>query len=291
MTIAIYGKSFSSGFDTGIQQLFDRLIKEGIQLLVYKPFIEYLRHEKGLSLSQIEEFSSHGEIKTAQFFISIGGDGTFLESVALVRNSNIPMIGLNTGRLGFLSNIAGNEIDGLIDAILTGNYTTEKRALLELAGQEQLFPDFPFALNEVTIQKAGNSMITIQAYINGDYLNAYWADGLIVSTPTGSTAYSLSAGGPIVTPDAEAFIISPISPHNLTVRPLVVPDNCELVLSAETRDNRLLISMDFQSGEVHGPVQLSIRKAGFGIYMIRLNNSNFYNTLRNKLMWGMDKRN
>ena len=225
------------------------------------------------------------------FIISVGGDGTFLDTLSLVRDSKIPVIGINFGKLGFLASISQENIYEAVDSLYKGNYTIEERTLLQLNPEDQLFGDFNFALNDISIQKKGSEMITVHVYIDEEYLNTYWADGLIVATPTGSTAYSLSVGGPIVMPESNDFIISPISPHNLTVRPIVVPDKGKITLIPAGRCSRYLISMDHYSKIVDKSYTFQIEKAKFPIRVLRLKASNYYSTLRNKLMWGMDKRN
>lgn len=224
--------------------------------------------------------------------LSIGGDGTYLEAVSFIRGSGIPIIGLNSGRLGFLANISRDNLITAIDEVINNRYHIDKRTLIKLDCSEPVFSDYKYALNEFTIHKKdSSSMIKIQAFINNDYLNTYWADGLIIATPTGSTAYSMSAGGPIVSPDSGIFIISPLAPHNLTVRPLVIPDNCELRLRVEGRNTNYLVSLDRRSEFFHKSVDFFIRRADFAINSIRLNQINYFTTLRSKLMWGIDSRN
>jgi NAD+ kinase len=223
---------------------------------------------------------------------SIGGDGTFLETSSLVRNKNIPIVGINTGRLGFLSDIPSDKISEAIDNFFDKNFTIEKRTLLKLDTDNKLFSDFNFALNDVCIHKKdATSLITIHVYINNEYLNSYWADGLIVSTPTGSTAYSMSLGGPIVVPNSENFIITPIASHNLTVRPIVINNNNELRIKVEGRSENFLVSLDSKSMLVDSTVELTIKKAPFSVNVLKFKNNSFFTTLRNKLMWGIDKRN
>ena len=210
----------------------------------------------------------------------------------IAQNRSIPLMGINSGRLGFLSDISRDEIDKALTDILEGNYIVDERTVLELEVCSNNVSEYKYALNEITVTKLdSSSMINIHTYVNNEYLNTYWADGLIVATPTGSTAYSLSVGGPILTPDSENFVISPIAPHNLTVRPLVVPDNHSIQLQVEGRGLHFLTSVDSKSEAIYFSVVLKIRKAPFKVKTIRLNDHTFFSTLRNKLMWGVDKRN
>jgi len=215
-----------------------------------------------------------------------------LDTVTLIRDSKIPILGINTGRLGFLSNISIQEIDQAMDALHSKKYTVDERALLKVKTEDNLFGETNFALNELTIHKKdSSSMITIHAYINDQYLNSYWADGLIIATPTGSTAYSLSCAGPIVVPGSENFVITPIAPHNLNVRPIVVSDNSEIKLKIEGRGMQFLASLDSRSETIDSKYELTIVKEKFKIGLIQLENQDFLRTIRNKLMWGIDKRN
>jgi NAD+ kinase len=230
--------------------------------------------------------------KEVNFMLSLGGDGTFLETLMYVRDSGIPILGINTGRLGFLANVAKTEINSAIDALLDNRYTIETRALLNLTTANNLFGDLNYALNELTIMKKDSlAMVTVNAYINGEYLNSYFADGLIIATPTGSTAYSLSCGGPLVMPGSENFLITPIAPHNLNVRPLIISDNNVITLKISGRSNQYLVTMDSRSEVVDNSVELTLKKAGFYANLVKLENQSFFNTIRNKLLWGLDKRN
>lgn len=223
--------------------------------------------------------------------VCVGGDGTLLDTMPLVRDSGVPVLGLNTGRLGFL---AGMNVDGLekaISDIQRGNYSIEKRTLLSLETTEKVF-DYPFALNDFVIhKKETSSMIVVHAYLNGEFLNSYWSDGLIISTPTGSTGYSLSCGGPIAFPNSGTFIITPIAPHNLNVRPVVVSDDVVLSFEIEGRAGSYLTSLDARSQSITREIQMAIRKADHTFNLIRLPDDNFMSTLRNKLSWGFDRRN
>lgn len=292
MKIALFLKSQSNDLARIFFDLYDQFVaRNQVMLKVYKPFMDFLNQEWKLQ-PVAETFSAPDEISDVDFFITLGGDGTFLEGVTFVRNKEIPMAGINTGRLGFLADITPNEIEKAVNGILNNNFTVEKRTLLQVETKENIFGDFNYALNELTIHKKdSSSLITINADINNQYMNSYWADGLIISTPTGSTAYSLSAGGPIVTPDSKTFIINPIASHNLTVRPLVVSDDIEIRLTISGRSKENLISLDSRSGFLNAGEEVTIRKAGFYIHIIKLEDHNYFRTLRSKLMWGADVRN
>lgn len=292
MRVAIFGRSFHKSFKDYILRFFDNLKQHNINISVHQDFYNFLINEINLSISDIEIFKTHFELeKDTDLMFSIGGDGTILDAITFVRDSGIPIVGINTGNLGFLASIAKNEIDNALDAIYTKDYTIEERSLLKLVSPADIFNDFSYGLNEIAVQKKDSAMIKVHVYIDGEFLNTYWSDGIIISTPTGSTAYSLSVGGPIVTPDSGNFIISPISPHNLTVRPIVLPDNIKLQLKLESRAINYITSVDHRSVVMKNTKELTIEKADFKIKLLKLNNSSFYKTLRNKLMWGADKRN
>ncbi|MCF8256767.1 MAG: NAD kinase [Flavobacteriales bacterium] len=224
--------------------------------------------------------------------VSIGGDGTILEAARMVRDSGIPILGINNGRLGFLSSTPLEETEQALARVIAGEYVVEQRSLIELRSVDNPFEDRNFALNELTVHKSNrSSMIVIHAYIDGAFLNTYWADGLIISTPTGSTGYSLSAGGPIVAPTSQSIIISPIAPHNLNVRPLVVPDGHCITLEVEGRASDHLVSLDSVSHTLRPGTRLEICKANFSVGLVRFSAEDYFNTLRSKLMWGIDRRN
>ncbi len=291
--IAIYGNKFNSDFEPYFKTMLNMLPGRKAKLMIYKPFYDSLREEIRPDTKDLKFFSTPEELNSnVDILLSIGGDGTFLESVTFVRDSGIPIAGINSGRLGFLSNIARNEIESAIKTILSKSYSFEERELIQLSAPEGLFGNCNFALNEITVSKKDSSaMIIVHAYLNGQFLNTYWADGLIISTPTGSTAYSLSVGGPIVVPDARNFIITPLAPHNLTVRPLVVPNNQELTLKIEGRSENFLISLDRRYETIPPGIELKIKKTKFNIKLIKHDDRTFFSTLREKLMWGLDKRN
>jgi len=293
MKIAIYGMQFGKEFNPYFEKLIDILKKNSAEITIYKPFFESLDKQLKNKISDTRFFTTANELKkNAEILLSIGGDGTFLDSATYVQNSGIPIAGINSGRLGFLANISHYEIEGAIEKILNKSYSFEERELIQLISPNKLFGDCNFALNEATISKKdSSSMITIHAYLNGNFLNTYWADGLIISTPTGSTAYSLSVGGPIVVPEAKNFIITPIAPHNLTVRPLVLPNDQELTLKVEGRDENYLVSLDRRYETLTSNIEIKIKKARFKIKVIKHDDRTFFSTLREKLMWGLDRRN
>jgi NAD+ kinase len=292
MRVAIYGRSTNDNISEHIQLLFHKLNQYKAEILIYEPFYKFIRKKLNIAGS-IKTFNTHSEIiKNVDFMFSLGGDGTFLESITFIRDSEIPVLGINTGRLGFLANVAKSEISTAIEDLVHKKYTTEKRTLLSVIKPEKLFGEVNYGLNELTILKKDSSaMITIHTYINGDFLNSYFADGLIVATPTGSTAYSLSCGGPLVVPGSQNFVITPIAPHNLNVRPLVISDNSVITLKVEGRSPNYLVSLDSRSETIDDSSELTIRKTDFFIHLIKLENQSFFNTMRNKLLWGLDKRN
>lgn len=292
MKIAIYGKTFNKGFRPHFQVLLNKLIENNAQISVFKPFCDFICAETGLTppfqsvYSQIHDFD-----RTSELMISIGGDGTFLESIPYVVKYDIPVIGINSGRLGFLAYISKDEITNAFDAIFNKDFDIEYRTIINLLSPDNIFNGLNYALNEVTIHKADSSMITIEAYIDGEFLNTYWTDGLIISTPTGSTAYSLSVGGPIVVPGSGNFIIAPIASHNLTVRPLIIPDQNTITLKVNSRSGNFLITADNRTVLNTTDQTFKLCKSDYKLKMLRLPKTSYYTTLRNKLMWGADTRN
>ncbi len=291
MKIAIYGKKLDENYLSFIQHLFKKLLEKQVEVLVYSTFYDDLNQKMALDKS-LKTYSTHEDISDANYLFGIGGDGTLLKAVTFVRATKIPILGINTGRLGFLTSINTEEIDNAIDDVLAGDYDLDTRTLLSLETENNLFGEVNYALNEITLQKKDtSSMVTIQVYLGDDFLNSYWADGLIISTPTGSTAYSLSCNGPIVLPGSGNIIITPIAPHNLNVRPLVIPDDTELTLKIAGRTENFLVALDSRSLTVPLSIELKIKKSPHQINLIRLKNYSFLNTLRTKLIWGLDKRN
>ena len=292
MVIALYGNSIEKEHSKSIELLLNEVAKRNAQVIIYAPFYSFLEKLLGFKPTVKALFRSPGEVKhLANFMVSVGGDGTFLESVSYIEESCVPVVGINFGRLGFLAHITSKDIPLAIEQLFNGDYTVEERTALELSIENNPFANFPFALNDITVQKKGTAMITINAKIDDEFLCTYWADGLIISTPTGSTAYSLSVGGPIVSPSSKTFVISPIAPHHLTVRPLVIPDDSTLRLEISTRDQEILLSLDSRSVVVKNNIIISVKKAPFCVGLVRLKETGYYQTLRNKLMWGADTRN
>ena len=291
MTIAIFGSPYPQHFTKYIQHLVKKLESEHIKIIVEEEFYAFLQNNIRLT-NKKATFNSYESLKeNADFLLSIGGDGTLLKAVTFVRESNIPIMGINTGRLGFISSISAGQIDDAINDILKGNFKINERALLELTTENNLFKEKNFALNEVAISKKDtSSMIRIDAFVDDEFLNTYWADGLVISTPTGSTGYSLSCGGPIIMPGTNNIIVTPNAPHNLNVRPIVLNDTSVLKLKVDDRDQLALVSLDSRSRAFDSDTELLIKKADFKIKLIQPQDNSFTSTIRNKLMWGLDKR-
>lgn len=291
MKIAIYGRNTSDNISQHIQLLFHKLNGYKTELFIYEPFYKYIKQKLDIA-GNIKTFSTHLDLNgNVDYLLSIGGDGTILETLTFVRNSGIPVLGINTGRLGFLANVAKEEVNSAIEALMNNKFSIEMRTLLSVTNPENLFGEVNYGLNELTIlKKDSSSMITIHTYINDNFLNSYFADGLIIATPTGSTAYSLSCGGPLIMPGSQNFVITPIAPHNLNVRPLVISDNNIIKLKVEGRSPNYLLSLDSRNVVIDSSIEITIKKADFSIHLIKLENQNFYNTIRNKLLWGLDRR-
>lgn len=291
MRIGIYGRKFNETAIVYVQHLIDCLLENEVEISIYTAFHAYLQPRIKLP-SNISLFSTHNELHNVQYLISVGGDGTLLDTVTLVRDSGIPIIGINMGRLGFLASIAKQEIKTAVESLIKGHFTIDKRSLIRVESDIPLFQGVNYGLNEVTIHKKDtSSMIIIHAYLNGEFLNSYWADGLILATPTGSTGYSLSCGGPIIFPNSENFVITPISPHNLNVRPIIISDNQVITFEVEGRSAHYLATLDSRTETLETSIQLAVRKESFQINLIRLSTETYLSTLRNKLMWGLDTRN
>ncbi|MFI5218443.1 MAG: NAD kinase [Bacteroidia bacterium] len=292
MRIAIYGRNLTEEILGPVEELVKEVEKAGGECLFFESLFNQVRQKTSIKLNN-RLFASSGEIKNKiDYLLSIGGDGTMLDTVSLVRDTGIPVLGVNTGRLGFLTGISIEAVSHAVDELSKGHFTLDKRALLRLETNKSIFGEVNFALNELTIHKKdSSSMIKIHTFLNGEYLTTYWSDGLIVSTPTGSTGYSLSCGGPIVAPQSENFVITPIAPHNLNVRPMVVSDKNVVSLEVEGRSQFFLASLDSRSVTIDSAIQFAVHKEDFTFNIIRIDNQNFLTTLRNKLMWGKDLRN
>ena len=276
-----------------VQLFFDELTKQKITPVIFLPFFNEIKDKVKLPASA-ETFSQSEDLseEDVEFMISLGGDGTLLDTITLVRNRQIAVVGINFGRLGFLAGIGRNEVAAAVKAIAKRTHIVDQRSLIHLDADTPLFGDVPYGLNEFAIHKRDvASMIKIHTYVNGEFLNTYWADGLIVATPTGSTGYSLSCNGPIIFPDSNNFVITPVAPHNLNVRPIVVPDDNIISFEVESRDENIICALDSRREIINRFVQLAVRKESFTAHLVRLSENNFLQTLRNKLTWGLDKRN
>ena len=294
MKVAIYGQYYLVSTEPIIKDIFVFFNENNIEMAIEATFLEML-YEKKIVRKEYKTFSSHSELDSSfDMLISIGGDGTMLRAVTLVRNSGVPLLGINAGRLGFLANVQKENIAAFMQLVLDKKYTLSKRTLLSLtcSPENESILELDFALNEVTVsRKDSTSMITIETYLNGEFLNSYWADGLIIATPTGTTGYSLSCGGPILTPDVKSLVITPIAPHNLNARPLVISDETEIVLRVTGREDQYLVSLDSRITSIQNESVLTIKKTPFQINIIEIQDETFLKTLRNKLLWGEDRRN
>ena len=292
MRVAIYGKKVTKQTIPVFTEVFSFIEQLGWSIVLEKELKETLLAKTDIN-KNYDTFSSHQDFYSGiDLTISLGGDGTFIKTVSYIRNSGVPIMGINTGRMGFLSNISKDQIEDTLNKVKNKEFEFQKRSLLRDYTEEDLFGEDNFALNELTVHKKDTaSMITVHASLDNKYLNSYWADGLIVATPTGSTAYSLSCGGPIITPGCQVHILTPIAPHNLNVRPMVVPDHLPIELSVEGRDRKSLLSLDGNSKSIKQGEKVIVKKAEFMINVIRFENNNFLDTIRNKMLWGIDVRN
>ncbi len=292
MKVAIYSRGLDLEQENPLLILLEELGRYDTEILLYNTLVEQFTIPDHLTKKLISFGGSADLDESIDCLISIGGDGTMLDAVTLVKEKNIPLLGINFGRLGFLASISKEELTIAVDALVNHTFLIDKRTLIHLDANIPLFADAPFALNEFAIYKRDISpMIKIHTYMNGEFLNTYWADGLIVATPTGSTGYNLSCNGPILFPDSSSLVITPVAPHNLNVRPIVVPDNHIISFEVEGRSDQFICAMDARREIVPKTVQLAIRKENFGVNLIRLNENTFLSTLRSKLTWGLDKRN
>ena len=293
MQVVVYGRIGKEKDFPIIQTFFDILAAEGINAYVNKSYLDTIKDHIEFK-NDVGIFEGYLDFKTRNFdfVLTLGGDGTILNAVAEIRDSGVPILGINLGRLGFLASIEKNKIQEAINLLKKGRYTFSERTLLHLDSNHPMFGDIPFALNDLTLLKRDtSSMIVIHTYINGDYLNSYWADGLIISTPTGSTGYSLSCGGPIIFPNSGNFVITPVAPHNLNVRPIVISDNSVISFEVEGRAENFLCTLDSRFETISAEYQIAVRKCDFNIKLIQLQGLNFMHTIRKKLTWGIDARN
>ncbi|WP_428330217.1 NAD kinase [Mucilaginibacter sp.] len=292
MKIAIYGRQFNDPVVLPyIQQVFDVLSRHGVEIYVHQQLYGYLR--ENIHTVNYTELENTDKIKGfIDLFLTLGGDGTLLDMVTMIRDSGIPVIGINFGRLGFLASINKNDIEAAINAVVNKEFTLDSRELISITSDLEIFGDDNFALNDITIHKRDDSaMITTHVFLNGEFLNSYWGDGIIISTSTGSTAYSLSCGGPIILPESNTIVLTPVSPHNLNVRPIVLPDTSVLSFDVECRCTNYLVSCDSRTAVIDKTMRFQVKKTGFKLNLIRLNNESYLSTLRNKLLWGLDVRN
>ena len=292
MKIAVYGQYYHNNTQSSIETLFGFLSKKEVEVYIEKDFFNILKEENEKDIKAFKIFKTLDN--SYDLLISIGGDGTILRAITHVRDLSIPIVGINTGRLGFLATIQTNEIEHAIDEILTGNYKISERTLLSVTTlpENKDLVETNFALNEIAVsRKNTTSMITVETHLDDEYLTSYWADGLIISTPTGSTGYSLSCGGPVITPGANNLVITPIAPHNLNARPFVIPDTTDIQLKIDGREDHYLISLDSRIATLHNSTIVTIKKADFKIKMVELLDESFIDTLRKKMLWGEDKRN
>jgi NAD+ kinase len=292
MKVAIYSRVIDYEHHEKVQQLFDELAKENIEPIIYQPFFDIIKSTFRFA-EKISVFNSAEDLdESIDFVISLGGDGTLLDTVTLVQDKNIPVIGINFGRLGFLASIGKKELHIAVQSLVKRTIVIDKRSLIHLDASRTLFGETPYGLNEFAIHKTDTSpMIKIHTYLNGEFLNTYWADGVIVATPTGSTGYSLSCNGPVVFPESGSFVITPVAPHNLNVRPIIVPDDNIISFEVEGRSEHFICALDSRKEIVDKKVQLAVRRESFTLSLVRLNENNFLQTLRNKLSWGLDTRN
>ncbi|MBL4938955.1 MAG: NAD kinase [Lutibacter sp.] len=293
MKIAIYGQYYKPEDKIYVEELFNTLTKHGIAFVLEKNYYSGLK--KHLQVSPVKTFSSYKELDNSfDFMFTIGGDGTILRAVTFIRDSNIPIVGINTGRLGFLATVQKEQISVAIELLLKQQFIVKERSLLSVTTTPKIksLASINFALNEVSVSRKNTaSMITIETYLDNEYLNSYWADGLIIATPTGSTGYSLSCGGPIITPQAKSFVITPIAPHNLNARPLVIHDGTKVKFKVSGREDKFLLSLDSRITTINRNTEVYVEKSNFNLKMVEIKQQTFIKTLREKLLWGQDTRN
>lgn len=292
MKIALYGKAFGFDYDELMRDVLRQLKESSIEIVVYEPFLKDIIHcfEEDC---EYQLFNGYEEIKdNADILFSFGGDGTILDSVPLIRDSGIPVLGINTGNLGFLASVSPKDTSVAVKNIIAGNYSVESRSLIQINDYNNVFNGINYALNEVSICRKNNgSLIVVDVYIDDMLLNTYWADGIILATPTGSTAYSMSVGGPIMTPNADSFLITPIAAHNLSVRPVVIPNKSNVRIKVEGRSDVYALGLDSRIVLADKKMEIEVRRADFTFNMIKMPEKNFFETIRKKLLWGNDIRN
>tara|TARA_R110002167_G_scaffold62374_11_gene176189 strand:- start:662 stop:1546 length:885 start_codon:yes stop_codon:yes gene_type:complete len=294
MKVAVFGRFYNDTTTISVETLFNYLKKKGVDTYIETEFYNLIMENNPKTLDYLSDNQFDALDTSFDLLVSIGGDGTILRAITFVTDLGIPIIGINTGRLGFLATIQVNDIELAIQNIVDGKYKISERSLLsiETIPSNDEITSLNFALNEIAVsRKNTTSMITVETHLNGEYLTSYWSDGLIISTPTGSTGYSLSCGGPVITPDTNSFVITPIAPHNLSARPLIITDSTEIQLKVTGREESHLVSLDSRIATLENGTLIKIKKASFKIKMIDLLNESFLTTLRKKLLWGEDKRN
>lgn len=292
MQIALFGKSISEENIRHVQQIIKSLELNKVEIVFYEKLYNLVK-DKVVLKQQVQIFKTHEEIRNrVHYLFSIGGDGTLLDTLSFIRDSGIPVLGINLGRMGFLSSISKEHIDSAINQIVKQKYKLDKRTLININTSEDIFGDLNYALNEVSFyHKSPLTMLKIQAFVDNDFVNSYWADGLMISTPTGSTAYSLSNGGPIILPGSQNFVITPIATHNLTVRPIVIPDSSKIRIKVVGRVKEFYVNLDSRSVQVNSSLEFFIKKEEFKINLLQLEDESYFRTIRDKLMWGLDIRN
>ena len=291
MRIGIHGKDFQDKSARFTEKVLEWLRQYHCEIWVSAKFLKQLKSSR-IKHFKLKSFDQGDNLRNLDFFFSLGGDGTLLESVTYIGKSEVPILGINTGRLGFLATISREETENALDVLFKGNYKIDTRAVLKLISTPKLFGNLNFGLNDFTIMKKGtSSMITVHVHVDGELLNSYWSDGIILSTPTGSTGYSLSCGGPLVYPKSESFILTPVSPHNLGTRPIVLSDNAEITFQIEGRSKKYLVSLDSRFETIDESVKLKVKKERFKVKLVELPSHHYFNTLRQKLNWGLDIRN
>ena len=290
--IAIFGKTVNPKNIVFIEEILTELKRHGLKYVIEESYAKLLREDHGFAINE-ETYKHFDDVRhQTEVLFSLGGDGTILEAITFIQDTETPILGINFGRLGFLANVGTDQIKEAIDVVSKGKYLIDKRSLIELHCNKSIFKEFPYALNEMTIQrKDQSSMITVHTYLNGEMLNEYWADGLIISTPTGSTGYSLSCGGPIIYPTSGNFVLTPIAPHNLNVRPIIVSDDVVLSFEVTGRGNSFLCTLDSRFEKIDSSYELAVKKASYSARLVRLTDMNFISSLKNKLNWGKDQRN
>ncbi|MEX1383992.1 NAD kinase [Lutibacter sp.] len=293
MKVAIYGQYFKIEDAQYVEDLFQILTNHNIEFVIERKYYKHLK--SNLNIDKYNTFSSYRKLdNTFDFMFTIGGDGTILRAVTFIRASNIPIVGINTGRLGFLATIQKENIFNAVELLLKKEYVLKERSLLSVSTSPKItsLSSLNFALNEVSVNRKNTaSMITIKTFLDDEFLNSYWADGLIIATPTGSTGYSLSCGGPIITPQAKSYVLTPIAPHNLNARPLVIPDDTKITFTVSGREDQFFLSLDSRIKTINNNTEITVKKADFNLKMVQFKDQTFLKTLREKLLWGQDTRN